>query len=378
MARIYVIDDDAQLLRMVGLMLERGGHAVTLLNNPIDGLEQIKADKPELLVLDVMMPNMSGHDLAKEIRNDKSLADLPILMLTARSQEIDRMAALKSGANDYLSKPVTSQELIEHVDRLLSDSDHENGSSDDEQEQGIIITVYGLRGGAGRTTLAVNLANSLRRVSQKEVCLIDLSPSGGQAIMHMRLQPRASWLDLPNTDGLSWDELKEQLTIHPKGLKVLAAPAKPQAPNVLSGTRTAEILELVQAHTAFTVIDAPGVLTDSFITAVSMADMGLHVVNPEVVSVQTAVKLNRVLAKQNIQIKRKTHISNQLTPEPQLATSAMERGLNAKLAFQIGYDTNQIRAMAQGVPLALTPAKTAIPTVTLKMAEVIWKRVKSK
>ena len=74
MARIYVIDDDAQLLRMVGLMLERGGHAVTLLNNPLDGLEQIRADKPELLVLDVMMPNMSGHDLAKEIRNDKALA----------------------------------------------------------------------------------------------------------------------------------------------------------------------------------------------------------------------------------------------------------------------------------------------------------------
>ena len=377
MARIYVIDDDAQLLRMVGLMLERGGHAVTLLNNPIDGLEQIKADKPELLVLDVMMPNMSGHDLAKEIRSDKNLADLPILMLTARSQEVDRMTALKSGANDYLSKPVTSQELIEHVDKLLSNA----GQDDDEpeeQEQGIIITVYGLRGGAGRTTLAVNLASALRRVSQKEVCLVDLSPSGGQAIMHMRLQPRASWLDLPDSSELTWEELKERLTIHPKGLKVMAAPAKPQVPNALSGERTAQILELLQSNMAFTVVDAPSTLTQSFITAVSMADMGLHVVNPEVVSVQTAVKLNRVLAKQNIQIRRKTHISNQLTPEPQLATSAMERGLNAKLAFQIGFDGNQVRAMAQGVPLALTPAKTAIPTVTSKMAEVIWKRVKSK
>ena len=377
MARIYVIDDDAQLLRMVGLMLERGGHAVTLLNNPIDGLEQIKADKPELLVLDVMMPNMSGHDLAKEIRNDKNLADLPILMLTARSQEVDRMTALKSGANDYLSKPVTSQELIEHVDKLLSDSIQED-EEPEEQEQGIIITVYGLRGGAGRTTLAVNLASALRRVSQKEVCLVDLSPSGGQAIMHMRLQPRASWLDLPDSSELTWDELKERLTIHPKGLKVMAAPAKPQVPNALSGERTAQILEILQSNMAFTVVDAPSTLTQSFITAVSMADMGLHVVNPEVVSVQTAVKLNRVLAKQNIQIRRKTHISNQLTPEPQLATSAMERGLNSKLAFQIGYDSNQVRAMAQGVPLALTPAKTAIPTVTSKMAEVIWKRVKSK
>ena len=374
MARIYVIDDDAQLLRMVGLMLERGGHIVTLLNNPIDGLEQIKADKPELLVLDVMMPNMSGHDLAKEIRQDSKLADLPILMLTARSQEVDRLTALKSGANDYLSKPVTSQELIEHVDKLLTSS---NQPQEEEPQQGIIITVYGLRGGSGRTTLAVNLASALRRASQKDVCLVDLSPSGGQAIMHMRLQPRASWMDIPNSSDISWDVLKERLTIHPSGLKVLAAPAKPQSPNAFSGKQTEQILDLLQTHTAFTVVDAPSVLTDPFITAVSKADMGLHVVNPEVVSVQTAVKLNRVLAKQNIQIKRKTHISNQLTPDAQLSQGAVERGLGTKVAFQIGFDANQARAMAQGVPLTLTPAKTSLPTVLAKMASVLVKRAQS-
>ena len=374
MARIYVIDDDAQLLRMVGLMLERGGHAVTLLNNPIDGLAQIRSDKPELLVLDVMMPNMSGHDLAKEIRNDKALADLPILMLTARSQEIDRMTALQSGANDYLSKPVTSQELIARVDQLLSSTDQ--NEVEEESEQGFIITVYSLRGGTGRTTLTVNLAAALRKISQEDVCLVDLSPSGGQAVMHMRLQPRASWLDLPDSDELNWSTLKEQFTVHPSGLKVLAAPVKPQAPNVLSGERTAHILELLRSHVKFTIIDSPSALTQSFFTAVSMADMGLHVVNPEVVSVQTAVKLNRALDKQNIQINRNTHISNQLTPEPQLNQSAMERGLNAKLAFHIGFDGNQSRAMTQGVPLTLTPAKTPLPTVITKMAEVIWKRIK--
>jgi pilus assembly protein CpaE len=373
-ARIYVIDDDAQLLRMVGLMLERGGHAVTLLNNPIDGLEQIRADKPELLVLDVMMPNMSGHDLAKEIRSDKALADLPILMLTARSQEIDRMTALQSGASDYLSKPVTSQELIERVSLLLSAAGEEPAQAD--SEQGFIITVYSLRGGAGRTTLAVNLAAALRKISQDDVCLVDLSPSGGQAVMHMRLQPRASWLDLPDSDRLNWESLKEQLTVHPSGLKVLAAPVKPQAPNVLSAERTAHILEILRAHMSFTVIDTPSALTQSFFTAVSMADMAVHIVNPEVVSVQTAVKLNHALAKQNIQINRNTHISNQLTPEPQLNPTAVERGLNAKLAFHIGFDANQSRAMTQGVPLALTPAKTPLPTVSAKMAEVIWKRIK--
>ena len=76
MARIFVIDDDEQLLRMVGLMLERGGHNITLINNPLDGLEQIKADKPDLLVLDVMMPTSQYDDptiVALAFNSDGSL-----------------------------------------------------------------------------------------------------------------------------------------------------------------------------------------------------------------------------------------------------------------------------------------------------------------
>ena len=68
MARIYVIDDDEGLLRMVGMMLERGGHEVTTIADPVDGLVQIKSSPPDLLVLDVMMPTMSGHDVTRQIR----------------------------------------------------------------------------------------------------------------------------------------------------------------------------------------------------------------------------------------------------------------------------------------------------------------------
>ncbi|HFQ93489.1 MAG TPA: hypothetical protein ENK32_05735 [Anaerolineae bacterium] len=109
--------------------------------------------------------------------------------------------------------------------------------------------------------------------------------------------------------------------------------------------------------------------------AVTAAEMSIHLLTPEVVAVQTAVKLNRVLVKQGIKVKRKTHILNQVTPEAQLPATAVERGLNNRVAFSIGFDPNQSRAMAQGVPLALTSAKTALPTITHRMAEVIWQRV---
>ena len=260
MARIFVIDDDEQLLRMVGLMLERGGHSVTLINDPLEGLELIKADKPDLLVLDVMMPHMSGHDLAKEVRNTKGYDKLPILILTARSQEVDRTAALKVGADDYLSKPVTSQELIERVDNLLA---QKSGTKVDPQ-QGFIITYFGLRGGAGQTTLAVNMAAALRRISQQEVCLVDFSTSGSQIVAHMRLQARTSWLDFPADGEFDWDELKEKLIIHPSSLRVLAAPSLPQPPENLTEKVALRVIELLRQNMAFTVIDAAQSVYASF------------------------------------------------------------------------------------------------------------------
>jgi pilus assembly protein CpaE len=373
-ARIFVIDDDEQLLRMVGLMLERGGHTVTLINNPLDGLEQIKADKPDMLVLDVMMPNMSGHDLARELRNIKGMESFPILVLTARSQEVYRATALESGADDYLSKPVTSQELIERVDNLLAKKSGKRQGSD----QGFVITFFGLRGGVGQTTLAVNMASALRRISQQEVCLVDLSPSGGQVVMHMRLQARTSWLDLSADANFDWAVLKEHLILHPSGLRVLAAPTLPQSPGTLSEKAANKIFELLRKNSTFTIIDAPNMLTPSLEAALKAADMALHVISPEVVSVQTAVQVNRAVRKAGINIKRKSHILNQTIQDAQLPQTAVERGLNTRVSFQVAYDSNQTRAVAQGVPLTLTSAQSPIPTVVRRMAEAIWQRVQDK
>lgn len=373
MARIYVIDDDEQLLRMVGLMLERGGHATTLYSNPLEGLEQVKANKPDLLVLDVMMPDMSGHDIARQIRAHKGLENLPILILTARSQEVDRATALKSGANDYLSKPVTSQELIERVDNLLQKQE-----SRPKPEQGLLIALFGLRGGVGQTTLAVNLASALRRISQEEVCLVDLSPSGGQAALHLRLQARSTWADLPTSNEMDWSVLKNRLTIHQSGLRLLAAPAIPQLATEPSPELTATALSLLRENVTFTVVDMPRVFGPTFTEALEETDIALHVLAADVVSVQTAVQLDRLLSKSGITFRQKSYVLNYVQSEAELPQATVERGLNARVASKINFDPNQSRALAQGVPLTLTSAKSPLPTMMNRLAEVLWQRVAAK
>jgi pilus assembly protein CpaE len=369
-AHIFVIDDDEQLLRMVGLILERGGHTTTLLNNPLEGLERIIAEEPDLLVLDVMMPNMNGHDVTRQIRNTSGLEDLPILVLTARSQEIDRTTALKSGANGYLSKPVTAQELLSHVDDLLVKQPDTRLPS-----QGMIIALYGMRGGTGRTTVAVNLAAALRHQSRQEVCLLELGVSGGQAAMHLRLQTRSHWLDLQQVSSLTWPAVKNHMTSHQSGIRLLAAPPAPQSPSGMPADMVANMLDVLQQNVAFIVVDMPGVLNDSFAVVMERGDMALHLLSPDVVALQTAVNTNRKLSQAGIKPRYKSHILNQPMPTAPLSNSAVERGLNTRIAFHIEYDRNQPRALTQGTPLTLTPAKSPLPTVVRRMADVLWQRI---
>ena len=124
MARIFVIDDDPELLMMVGMILRRAGHETILASDSIEGTERLISENPDLLILDLMMPHMSGFEVCRKIRSTDKVSDLPIMILTARIQESDREAAFESGATDYMTKPITSRQLISRITALLSPTEN--------------------------------------------------------------------------------------------------------------------------------------------------------------------------------------------------------------------------------------------------------------
>lgn len=119
MAHLLLIDDDFNLLQMVKLMLERVGHQVEIAKDGEKGIVLAAQNQPELAIIDVMMPGLSGYDVVRKLRNDPLTARIPIIILTARSQPMDKQMALEAGANAFLSKPVAAQELIDRVDAVL-------------------------------------------------------------------------------------------------------------------------------------------------------------------------------------------------------------------------------------------------------------------
>ena len=119
MPRILVTDDEPNIVRLIQVNLERQGFQAETANNGAQALEKIRANRPDLLVSDVMMPEMDGFELLSNIRRDPALEDLPVIMLTAKAQDRDVLEGYTRGADMYLTKPFNPIELVTFAKRLL-------------------------------------------------------------------------------------------------------------------------------------------------------------------------------------------------------------------------------------------------------------------
>jgi len=118
-ADILVVDDDAMVARTIERTLRAGGFRVQVANSGVEALRIAHRKPPALMVLDVMMPGMDGFEVCRHVRIDPLLRDLPVLFLTARSKEEDRIEGLRAGADDYLTKPFNLDELYLRVRAIL-------------------------------------------------------------------------------------------------------------------------------------------------------------------------------------------------------------------------------------------------------------------
>jgi DNA-binding response OmpR family regulator len=120
--KILIIDDDIDTLKLVGLMLQKQGYQIFASANGEQGLIQAEAEDPDLILLDVMMPDMDGYEVARRLRANTLTANTPILMFTAKTQLDDKVTGFEAGADDYLTKPTHPTELSAHVKALLARS----------------------------------------------------------------------------------------------------------------------------------------------------------------------------------------------------------------------------------------------------------------
>ena len=124
MARVMIVDDDPDIVESVTMVLQKNNHEVLQAYGGVEGLEKAKKEKPDAIILDVMMPDKDGYEVCKELKGDANYRDIPILLLTAVVSQIPSTTythrmGMETEADDYVDKPVEPTELARLVERLL-------------------------------------------------------------------------------------------------------------------------------------------------------------------------------------------------------------------------------------------------------------------
>jgi phosphate regulon transcriptional regulator PhoB len=117
--RIAIIEDEADIVEMVRYNLRKEGFEVESFSRGREGLESLRRNPPDLLLLDIMLPDLDGFSVCRQLRADERLKELPVVFLTARGEEIDRVVGLEIGADDYVVKPFSPRELVARVKAIL-------------------------------------------------------------------------------------------------------------------------------------------------------------------------------------------------------------------------------------------------------------------
>ena len=120
MAKVLIVDDSPTEVHVLQTMLTKNGHQVVVATSGEDGIEMAEAERPDLILMDVVMPGINGFQATRQISKNGDTASIPVIMVTTKDQETDKVWAMRQGAKDYIVKPVQEKALIEHVNMVLS------------------------------------------------------------------------------------------------------------------------------------------------------------------------------------------------------------------------------------------------------------------
>ena len=290
MTRILVIDDEPINHQLVARALMPLQCELHYAENGKGGISQARAVKPDIIITDVMMPDINGYDVTRLLRREPQFAATPILILTAQSGLQDKIKSFEAGADEHLTKPFDASELVARVTSLLRRveavrlAEHKVALRAGAQ----LIAVHSLRGGIGSSTLAVNVAVGLAGLWRGPTILLDLTMTAGQVALMLNKTLRRTWADLANysANELDADALSSVIGSHESGLHFIAAPTFPSEAETLRGETLGMALQIARAQYEYVVADLPHDFSEIAIQALDAANVILMIASPDMASIR--------------------------------------------------------------------------------------------
>ena len=308
--KILVIDDHLETVELIEMTLRRHGYDVTGVQSGAAGIKKAKAERPDLILLDIMMPDMDGLAVCRQIRSDEELEPIPVILFTAKTQAEEKLMGFEAGADDYLTKPTRPEELIARVEAILArhegeqegaegpetESAEPEGAPLEEGERRSLIVVLGARGGAGATTTAINLAVAMAEQGEKTI-LADLDFTQGHIGIYLDEEVRrdiVEWANFP-AERLA-DELSAHVIYYGERLRLLLSnPHLTIGPGALGAARTALMSDVLAKSDYSVVVDLGLNVTENVRPLLQKADYVLICLRPERAAVTAAKRILRHL-----------------------------------------------------------------------------------
>jgi DNA-binding response OmpR family regulator len=372
--RVLVVDDNVDVIKMVGLMLESVGYEIIAAQSGEQALVKAQTEKPDVVILDIMMPDMDGYEVCRRLRANPNTSHLPILMFTAKATPSDKLAGFQAGADDYLTKPVHPAELIARVEAALLRSARRPA-----EQLTMRATVWGFlgaKGGVGTTNLVVNVAVALAQeiVQGKQIVLADMESGMAALALHLGLRQGGltRLLNQP-AESLGPKTIEAQLEEHKTGIRVLSGPIKPPgAADAISVAQADAIIRHLAAVSDYLLLDLGVGLDEANRHSLSMCHHIVVTVEPQRVALTLAqsllgeltgtlnlpshrisvVVVNKAAAgatftKDTLKELLQHEICGIVTPAPELALQSAERGIPMILMQPDSLVARQFRSIAE-------------------------------
>jgi len=254
--RILVVDDELETLRLIGVMLQRQGYEIIAAASGAEAISIANKEKPNLIILDIMMPDIDGYEVTKELKSASATKDIPILMFTAKSQVEDKITGYDVGADDYLTKPVHPAELVAHVKALISRT--VKGGVFADEEPGHTIGVISPKGGIGCSSFVLSLAMSYQQETKEQVIAAELRPGLGSWGLDLGYPESIGLKNLLNKTNseITTGAIKEELIRTISGELLLLASYNVKDLKLVNSTEQMQtIVSLLPAIAPFVILD---------------------------------------------------------------------------------------------------------------------------
>lgn len=371
--QILLVDPDRESAAELQKMLSLIGFDV--LGNAGYGVEALTLAvhmQPDIVLMRVQEPLVRPIQTLSRL-ND-SMPDLPIVVYSNESNIRLMRQSMVGGASDYLQEPLSEDDIEQSIIRVLERKEREAARRRGELEapipQGTVITVFGAKGGIGKTTISSNLAVALAMDAHQSVALVDMDTRFGDVAITMDIPVERSIADLArNLETVDRDSLSDYLVEHESGVRILPAPTRPSDWRNMTASHVRDVVDILAQTHDFVILDTPGTFNEIVAAAIEVGTMILLVTTLDLASIKdTVLALEMLHERFGNDEQRIKVVLNRAGMDTGVNEKDVELTLDSPLWWKLPQDNEVVRAAQLGKPIVMSRPKSRVSVQVRDMA----------